>query len=303
MKYIKIILAVAVVGVIGFFIWYWSVTIGKVTPPSPPVNLHTKNIQSQIDSLKNMPSDVFCQKFYKDIEGDIKEFFDEGHLGNSKEENKQWKDILSKNLYSAYASKFADQAMYVFNGTEWDSNDLIFIRSEVNKLKSSSYLKNGSIAVSFNSIIDILGKYEEISGFITSCNNFYYPDNDISANYPDQSDKIQKSKDYLSNNLDNNYVNNCSRLRVDLNGIPNILFSKHVMYLKNKINVYGVRYFDFDKQTYFLKDIYNPLKAQLDDLKNDVYNIDNSYFSSEYSILSSKLSTYNTNAYYYFKNK
>ncbi len=38
MKVIKIILAIAVIGVIGFFVWDWLATPPTVQPVNPPTN-------------------------------------------------------------------------------------------------------------------------------------------------------------------------------------------------------------------------------------------------------------------------
>ncbi len=182
-----------------------------------------------------MSANVFCQNFYKDIQYHIADYHKQGFLGNNESDNNQWKEILSKNLYSAYAPKFADQAMYVFNGLEWETADLNVIRNEVKILKNSSYLQQGSqVAIKFKEIDSILKKYDEIADFISLCNNFSYSPDGMSDGFPDVSDKIQRSRAYLSNSLDNSYVNNCARLKDGLREIPKKLFDEHVNYLHKK---------------------------------------------------------------------
>jgi hypothetical protein len=299
MKYLKIFLAIVVLGTISIFIWKWSTSIGKVTPSPPPKNLFTEKIETEIDSLKKMPTDVFCHDFYKNIQDGINEFYKNGDLGNSKKHNKQWYENLSKNLYAAYASKFIDQAMIVFNGSDWKIDDLNFIRSEVKILKQSTYLTSTSY---FGTIDEILSKYDEITSFIANCNNFYYSDNSINADFPDLSNLVLKSNAYLSNNLDNSYVNNCASLKPDLEAIPRTLFNKHVSYLKDKIGSDDARYCKHDYHSEFTQKIYNPLSNQLKALKNETYNIEENYFLSQYNVLDNKLSTHNTSAFKHFRN-
>ncbi|MDR2510918.1 MAG: hypothetical protein LBC89_00315, partial [Bacteroidales bacterium] len=103
MKAIKIILAIAVIALIGFFVWKWLVTI--VDPPTitPPTNQFTARITSEIDSLSKSPSNVFCPRFYTDIQFRITDYHNQKFFGKSESDNDQWKEILQKNLYSAYA--------------------------------------------------------------------------------------------------------------------------------------------------------------------------------------------------------
>jgi hypothetical protein len=245
MKKLKIILPIAVVAIIGAFVWFWWVDTRIVEEIKPIENPFTKKIQSDIDSLENVSKNVFCKSFYNHIQSGITEFHRDSSLGinykGSKEiksavNNDQWKDILSKNLYSTYVSKFIDQAMYVFNGSEWKDADLNFIRSEVQVLKHSTYLESTSpVANSLNSIIKILAKYDEINGFVSGCNNFKFSDYSIASRYPNVSEKVKKSRAYLANNLDNQYVNKCTRLKNSLQQIPKVLFYKNFGYLIEKI--------------------------------------------------------------------
>ena len=153
MKILKITLALSVVFIIGLFVFNWSKNIiDKFWPVEPPENLYVQEIQRKIESLKKLPENVFCLECYKKVQDAIKEFHANGSLGlipvkdgnifkelEDKGLNDQWKEILSKNLYSAYAPKFVQQAMFVFNHSEWKETDLHIIRTEVKNLKSILY--------------------------------------------------------------------------------------------------------------------------------------------------------------------
>jgi hypothetical protein len=215
--------------------------------------------------------------------------------------NNQWKEILSKNLYSVYAPKFVEQAMYVFSRSEWKNHDLTFIRSEVKTLKSSTYLGNTGLVSSFNDINTILAKYDEINNFINACKGYAYSNYDLKNTYPDVSEKIQKSRAYITNNLDNSYVNNCARLKEGLQAIPKILFDKHISYLTKKIKDNGAKYSDYVYQSDYSKSIYTPLRNQVEALNNDIYGIGAKIFDDGYKSVDGLLSGYNSDAYHHYK--
>lgn len=302
MKAIKIILPIVVLAIIGFFVVRWIINDDPPPEVKPPTNPYTDRIEKEIDSINKLPNTAFCHQFYKDVEYRINDYFKQGFLGQSEGDNTQWHDILSKDLYSAYATKFVDQAMYVFSNSEWKGNDLNFIRSEVKSLKSSTYLEqNSPIAQSFETINNILKKYDEINSFISSCNSFYFSDYELATTYPDVSDKIKKSTNYIANNLDNTYVNNCARLKEELSNIPMTLFIKHINYLEQKIIKNGIRYKEFSRQSNYNSVIYQPLRNQIDALDNDVYGIDYYDFNTGYDQLYDLLTKYNQEATRYYR--
>jgi hypothetical protein len=302
MKAIKIILAVAVVAVIGFFVWKWVVTIIKPDKITPPKNQFTARIKSEIDSLSKSPANVFCSKLDSIIQYHITDYHKQGFLGKSASDNDQWKEILQKNLYSAYAPKFAEQAMYVFGGSDWKTDNLKFIRSEIKKLQSSAYLEqSSSVGTSFKNIQSILAKYDEIVGFIAASNNFSYSYYGILDRFPDVSDKVHKSRAYLANNLDNAYVNNCTRLKGDLRAIPQALLNKHGAYLRTKIQENGEKYTDSQYNKYqsdYSNNIYTPLRNQIESVSSNTYGID---VESEQNNLFDLLKTYNNQANEYYR--
>ncbi len=292
---------IVVLAIIGFSVWNWIVNINGPKNITPQKNLYTTRINNEIESLKKMPVNVYCPKFYKDIQYRINDYHTQKFLGNSANDNDQWHEILLKNLYSAYASKFLTQANFTFINSEWKTNDLKIISSELQMLRSSPYLEqNSPIANSFNVLNEIVRKYDEINIFIFNCNNFAYSNYNLNVQFPNMKDKIQKANNLLKNRLDNIYVNNCSRLKVGLKDIPNKLFEKHVFYLTKKINENGTRYTEFPSQLDFSNSIYTPLKTELDSLNNDIYSINENTFQKEYTKLYELLSYYNRNATNYF---
>jgi hypothetical protein len=310
MKAIKIILAVAVVAAIGFFVREWLVAIDKPKDVSPPQNQFTARIESEIDLLKEKPANVFCSKFYEAILYHIIDYHKQGFLGNSGNDNNEWRNILSKSAYDAYAEKFAEQAMYVFNGSSWEINKIDFIRSEVKTLQAvkdqdGQYRldASGSVGASFKTICDILAKHDEIAGFISTCNNFSCSNYSLMYFFPDVSDKVQKSRAYLANNLGNSYANNCTRLKDDLRTIPQTLLNKHAAYLRAKIRQNGGKYTDRQHNFYqsdYSNNIYMPLRYQIESINSDVYGID---VETAQDKLLNLLSAYNKRANKYYRSR
>ena len=305
MKEIKIILTVVVIVIIGFFIWKWVAKSTKIGIIKPPTNQFTARIESEIDSLSKITVNEFCKKLVSVIQYDIDDKYKQGLLSeNNPNDNNQWKEILSKNLYSAYVPKFIDQTMYVFNRSEWKVEDINFIRSEVQTLQSSTYLDQSSpVASAFNTINAILSKYDEISQFISGCADTSYSNTSIDSTYPDKRESINKAKDYLSNNLDNSYVNNCNRLRDGLRDVPRQLFLNHVNYLKAKMTINSTAYKSYNTQPDYSNTMYAPLKSQIDSLANNIYGIDDNLLSTENSSLEKQLSDINSEATSYFLSK
>jgi hypothetical protein len=303
MKTIKIILTIATIAVLGFIISRSMVKVTGSTKVKPPENLFTARIENEIDSLRDADINTFCSRFYAGIKNRITEFHSGGHFGDNAKDNTQWQEILSKDLYSVYALKFAEQALNVFNGSEWKIADINFIRREVNALRNSSYLEQGTSAdSSFKNIHTILSKYDEIAGFISSCNSFSYSNYDIATSFPrdEVSDKIQRSKTYISNRLDNRYVSNCARLNEGLGNIPKNLYNKHITYLRSKIINNSNRFREYPYQTNYSEAIYTPLKNQLRELDNSLYNVSDDTFNNNYESLYQLLTSDNSNAFQYY---
>lgn len=304
MKAIKIILAVAVVAGIAFFVIRSLQHTEEVDEISTRQNQFVMRIQQKIQALKNLPNTNFSKNLYDEITYYINYDHNNGYLGSTTLENDAQKKNLNETLYAVYAEKFIKEAFYVFNNSEWKVSDLNFIRTEYQDLRASNLLEQGSpVDRKFSEIASIFTKYDEIVGFISECNNFSYSEYDTNSNFPisQVGDYISRANSYLSSNLGNQYVKNCSRLRNGLQGVPEALFWKHVNYLDYKLDQWSGRYAIVINQPLYANNIYHPLKNQIDQLHNNVY--DDVYVAGAYNKLMTKLNEDNRKAYNHFDNQ
>jgi hypothetical protein len=309
MKSVKIILAVVVIGLIAFF-----VNKSLVDPLEKPQvalaeNQFRKNIAEEIIALSNLPDNKLSKATYNGVQSLIEDLYKPhppqypyGRLGNTQLENDQWKENYSKNLYVAYADKFIKQAFYVFNNSEWQINNLAFIRSECQLLRKSQFLEIGSpVDKSFSKIQQILGKYDELNDFIATSRNFSTPNNSLSSNFPfsDLEIKISRIDTYKKNNLDNVYVNKCARLHLGLDNNKKHLINTYLNYLDRKIVNWTGKYkqFEFTSFNEYKNIIYNPLKKELDDFKTNCNNNNYTYDNNRYISISNRLNSDRKEAY------
>jgi hypothetical protein len=307
MKTIKVALATLVLSAIAFFV-IKSIFIeppvegGKSTSGNPFID----KIQQEIKSITLKPDNNFCKESYSIAFFQINDFHKSRRFGNSTSENDLWKENLTKQLYAAYAQKFIKQAFYIFNRREWNNNDLNFIRDEYLALQKSNLLeRNSLIDKKFNEIKSIFYKYDEIVSFISACNEFSYTEINLDLSFPIQNitNKISVAKKYRSNNLENTYVNNCSRLHIDLKKVPKNLFYVHVKYLDNIIDFWSNSYKNFINQSSHKSSILFPIKEKIEilDMNKDIYDVPE--LENEQSRLEKKLEKDGNKAMDYFKQK
>jgi len=222
-------------------------------------------IDKKIDSLANQPESGLSQQLYKDINYRINDYGSQQHFGDTEQKNNQVREALLKNLYSTYAPKYVAQTMYVFGRSEWKLTDINQIRSELTALGKSTYLESQSeVASSFTKIRSILAKYDEITSFINSCKSTTVPVDQLDNQFPDVADKIQRAGQYLSGNLENAFVNNCSRLKEELRSVPQYLADSNYAYLLKKIDFHGGRYTEFNTTNAYRTAITKKLRNEVD---------------------------------------
>lgn len=313
MKTIKISLAVAVIGIITFFVVNSLTSLVEPPPPPPVENDFTKIIDNEISALQKLSVFNFkeLKVSFEDVKYDINDYYKDKRLGENQFENNQSKVRLSKNLYAVYVVKFINLSNFFFNKSQWNIQDLTFIGTESNALKNSPFLERGSsIDSNIAQIQQVLKKYNEINNFISSCKGSF-SNYDLNVAYPIAivKQKIAKASSYKNNRLENSQVNNCLSLHSQLNEVNKFLFNAHVKYLNEKIDHYKGIFsekdpsgeFTFNSLGVYTKEFYIKIKNQINDLDNEIYHISN--LDPEYYKLIGKLDKENSNAITFFNNR
>lgn len=303
MKIVKISLVIVVIGIISFFV-IKSLNGSSEKQIEPPKEKNSvPDIENEINNISRLNVNRFCKQEYNLVKYHIDQKYQSKLLGKNDYENKQSKERLSKDLFFTYTEKFINQAYYVFNNSEWKREDIAFIRNECTILRNSDFMEEGSQVDNKCARIQlVLSKYDEINNFIASCNRLSYSDYGLDSSFPVSNvrEKISKAVAYRANNLNNIYVNNCSRLHIQLNQIPITLFNKHFNYLKNKFklkteNNSKKEYKQF-KTFIIYRTIFNtPLISELGLMEKSLYNVNQ--FNSKYNELKKILDDDYTTAY------
>lgn len=300
MKIIKISLTIAVVGILSYFLLKSMGDIPEIDKVPPSNNTFIVRIENEISNLSALPDNKFCKDKYDEVKYYIDDYYKDKLLGKNKFENDQWKEILSKKLYSVYTAKFIKQTYNIFNKTEWKINDLSFIRKECNTLRKSKFLEKGTPDdQSFSKIQQILSKYDEINSFIATSKYISFSDYKLTADFPfsNLKVKIARMDTYKRNKLDNNYVNNCARLHTELTTNKNRLIDSYLTYLDTKIYKWTGKYKQFQLTSFneYQSIIYNPLKKELEDFKINCNNY--TYDNTRYNTISNRLNSDRKEAY------
>ena len=284
MKTFKKILAIAVIAIMGNFLYKSCQDKIEFRKTGPPKNGFTIAIDGMIVTLEKKTKNVFCHELYSEIQERIDENYKNGSLGETPfkvgniwkmkkndKNNKQWKDILSKSLYNTYSPKFVKQAMHVFKGSVWKDDDIKLISKITKSLAGSTYLDKSSVTANeFKSINGTIKNYYAVTKFILNCKLYPFNNYSIDAEFPNQSANINKSR-----TINYPYLDNCTRLKDGLDDIPLILYKKHIAYLKEKI----INNFKLNlKQIYtssadLTNKLYTPLYKQIKNISNDIYGI------------------------------
>jgi hypothetical protein len=284
LKTIQISLAIAAVALIGFFAWkFTGETLSEPDKLQKSANPWVKDIKAEIDSLVPKQANlVNARKSYANIQAHIDDNYKNKRLceiAGDEASNETNRRLLSERLYASYFKKFVELSYKVFNGSEWQPKDLQSIGEEIDRLKKSPHFDGkdyqGKEIDAFNAV---LSKYREIAGFISACSGFSYSCYELTDNcrFPDVSDKIQKSRSYLANSLDDPYVNNCTRLKDGLRAVPQTLLDKHIAYLRAKIRQNGNKYTDSQYNKYqsdYSNNVYAPLSSQIAQISGDTYGV------------------------------
>lgn len=266
MKGLKISLVLLCIGILGWVSYSFLAKAPEppIIPPAP--NTFIMEIKSKIESLGKSPNTRLSNKDYATLKNDIYGY------ANANKFDKNWQENLLKDLDYAYAPVFEKQANYVFDGREWELNKLVVIRSEVNMLYKSQYITQKT---KLDSIKSVLTQYDKIVSFLLEANSYANTNNVVtsfaqgfdintSTNYIDSATK------YLNLNV---IINNCDRLQLQLNSIPNKMYHKHLDYLSKKVAFSIGKYKSMSSYTDYYNNIYKNVFAEFQVFEDYYLNI------------------------------
>jgi len=254
-------------------------------PSPPPLGIEfTGDIEKKIKLIDSLPDNTLCSKLYINLNGAIESWHEEGRFGGKNTlQNDQWKNILTQKLYSAYVTKFINQAYFAFrNSSCKDTATLNFIRREYQTLQKSELLeKSGPVDSNLTKIQKILERHDEISNFISDNRNYSF------SSIQNVKNRLADVKRHQNSPLETGSVDLCKHLLEGLGNIPQILFNAHVRYLNNKIRNWrgshknynpckkdslGKYFFDPNESIKYQRERYGQLEGEIEALNTVGYS-------------------------------
>jgi hypothetical protein len=301
MKFVKITLVLAFVGLIFWFVTKSLLSVGVIDPPlhkpGSEYLSYREDIEKEISTLKAIPDTVFYEDIYRNIKYKIDEFYTPhppqypyGRFGKTQADNDLFHNIFSKNLFAIYIDKFIKNSFIVFSKPVWDTNDIVFIREEIQELMNSPMLSEGTIRDSLISLQQILGKYYEINNFLSQA-RISLPEievrNSLKYTFPfnDLKNKIDRIDSYKSNRLGNSYVNNNIELHSKLSRKKKSLIRDYRRYIQTKLNSWKGTYVNYPNFNIYRDMAHKKLEKEIKDFKRNCEQNEYNYNIEEYTTL------------------
>lgn len=254
-------------------------------------NAYFNKLRNEIKLLETDSKTGFQKNAYLVLQNLIDSDREADRIDNQEEQ------VLKEELLRTYAQGFNDYSFGIFNGNEWNPQDLNHIKNESDALLNNPMIKSGSLRNDVEDVAAVMESYHKAYALIARANSFY-PSISLNHSFND-NDKASTIKGIAAGFSHDKYLKNCDRLVNGLNEIPVILYGKHFNYLQRKIDVIAPTYKDYGSQPLYSRCIYEPLKSEI----NDFYTSNGfSDTYDKYKILESQLSHFNTEAFIYFKN-
>jgi len=244
MKRFKIIFITSAISIMIYFSYVNFFTGADLPDPTGPEHSKFDFLENEIELLKNSSENTFSVSLLNTIKFKIDIFYNNPKFSNNATVNNNWRNYFIKKLFIVYANKFLKQAEFIFNNSTWSTNDILTIRTELQRILSTHYFIQGTpIHNSLLKINNTLTKYDEINNFINSCLSYNpsltldplvdpFPINEI-------KNKLLRVRSLQNNRLENKFVNNCERLHNQLNAIHNNYLLMHFNFLRTKFNEDG----------------------------------------------------------------
>lgn len=283
MKIFKIALIILALCSIGWVSYTYFMQ--KPEPPKIAVapNKFIPEIKQNIEKLGKASKNDFCVNNYTTIINDIIIYAKAGKIDAA------WSENLFKELDYCYYPLFLRQALYVLEGSEWESEKLGIIRSEYSNLIKSKYITDRA---KLNEIKSIIDQYDEIVSYISSAS--IYANSSVYISSIGQ--KYDFNRDISLIDMANSYkldgyIGNCSRIKSQLSDIHASLYNRHLSFLSKKVSFCLGKYKTMkDHSEYFAK-IYQPLFEEFQSFQDNysIYSVSYTKAGDDLALVKSQL--------------
>lgn len=255
---------------------FWVIKYNNKAPIKPPkVNQADSPldlIQDDIERFKNLPSNKFSsvRDEYVKLNFQIKDLHQRKKLHPTDNvKNDEHYELLKKKLFFVYAAIFNKLAFFVFNNNIWKEEDLKYIQKELLVLSNDRWSKeNPVLNQEWRTISQILKDYNDLQDFIRGGNYNYLDFSNIHTRFPyDEANRKFLLALEKKSNPGNPRLKNCTRLMNDLNNVPNMLYSSHVLFMHRKLDGSWNRYKDYTYKSIFKEFVLRPLRRDIEEFE------------------------------------
>lgn len=287
MKYFKItLISLAIIGIGISAYSLYSKENEEIKEVELNDNKFINYINQQIESIKNSPKEEFSKKKYKQTVYSIEDYY------KTEKITKQWYDNLNKKTEYIYHNKFIKEANYIFSKTIWNSNDVNYLKNELNYLKKSKYITSQT---ALNPLNRVISDYDKIIDFISKSKQYTNTNKRPSL---DEKFNELEAKSYLNTAAKLSKIQSLVKNNIDLmNGLANIkllMLYKHIDFLNSKLlKIESQKCTTYNDYNTFFNVVCKPIFNDISDFKNtanETYGCETSLWYDRISEISTKVS-------------
>lgn len=308
MKALKISLLVFLLAGIGAAVYFFR----PDPPPPPPVTTaagmptsgYEDSLTAEIRALQNMDSVDLKSllDLYRNMDYKITQYGNSGALAPDSIDNQRLMHNLSKDLFTAYATRFYTECLRSFQDSVWSYETLKHIKEESDAVLNSPYLgAASSVTDNMETVKQVLEKYWEIKSLIRDCERFEVQNRSLTMDFSSELEPYRiRINEYLDNAMQNDYVANCTSLRDELHALEQVFYRKHVYALEQLIQDKGKSYRSYPNQPAFQNQVIKMLFDHLANFDPMTYGVPYQDWQRDKMRLESKIKSHRDAAYKFF---
>src|SRR5690606_24516141 len=141
-------------------------------------NAYFNKLRSEIKLLETDSKTGFQKNAYLVLKNLIDSDREADRIDNQEEQ------VLKEELLRTYAQGFNDYSFGIFNGNEWNTEDLNHIKNESDALLNNPSIKSGSLRNDIENVAAVIESYHKAYGLIAQANSFY-PSRSLNSTFND----------------------------------------------------------------------------------------------------------------------